>query len=82
MRRPVAWIDKKCASGPREVRVKFHGGALKWQFRSKGSREWDYQSEPSEENWLELETKILQLMQRGHLYEKELALTRRRGLKK
>ncbi len=82
MRRPIGWIDKKCPDGPREVRVSFRGDKLKWQFLPKGAENWDYDTPPREENWQELEDKILQLIQRGHLYERELAIARRRGQKK
>ncbi|NLZ62476.1 MAG: hypothetical protein GX902_01590 [Lentisphaerae bacterium] len=82
MRRPIGWIDKKHPDGPREVRVSFHAGNIKWQFLPKGTQNWEYDTVPSEENWLELEKKLQQLMQRGRLYERELELTRRRGKKK
>ncbi|NMA20240.1 MAG: hypothetical protein GX927_06645 [Lentisphaerae bacterium] len=82
MRRPIGWVDKDYPEGRREIRVKFHADTIKWQFRLKGTKEWDSTSVPSEDDWLELEDKILRLMQRGHLYQRELELTRRRGKSK
>jgi hypothetical protein len=79
MRRPIGWVDREYVDGRREIRVNFHANTIKWRFRLKGQLEWDKTALPSEEDWLELEKKILQLMQRGHLYQKELDLTRRRG---
>ena len=82
MRRPIGWIDKKWEGGKREVRVSFHAENIKWQFLPAGEVDWDYDSKPTEENWLELEEKIENLCQRGHLFEKELALVKARGVPK
>jgi carbonic anhydrase len=82
MRRPIGWIDKNWQDGKREVRASFRGESIKWQFKPAGENEWDYDSEPTEENWLELEKKIENLCQRGHLYQKELALAQARGVPK
>ena len=77
MRRPIGWVDKNCPDGRRKIRVSFHADTIRWQFRAKGAEEWESTNQPSEENWHELEEKILQLMQRGHLFERELELVRR-----
>ncbi len=82
MRRPIGWIDKNYSEGKREVLVSFHADTIKWQFRMKGVEEWDSAAVPAEEDWLELEEKIRQLMQRGHLFQRELELARRRGKSK
>jgi len=82
MRRPIGWIDKNGPDGPREVRVSFRAEDIKWQFLTKGNVNWDYDTPPSEENWQELEEKLLQLIQRGHIFDRELAITRKLGPKK
>lgn len=82
MRRPIGWIDKTIEGGKREVRVSFHGESIKWQYLPEGALEWDYDSKPTEENWLVLEQKIANLCQRGHLFEQELALVKARGVPK
>jgi len=76
MRRPIGWVDTTCPEGKREVRVSFHADTLKWQFLPKGSKEWQYDVVPSEENWAELLAKLLELKQRGHLFDKEIALVK------
>ncbi|MDD3952307.1 MAG: hypothetical protein PHY82_00155 [Lentisphaeria bacterium] len=82
MRRPIGWVDKNYPEGRREIRVSFRADTIKWQFRLKGAEEWDSSPVPAEEDWLELEDKILQLMQRGHLFQRELELVRHRGKSK
>jgi hypothetical protein len=82
MRRPIGWVDKNYSEGRREIRVNFHADTINWKFRLKGELEWDSTATPSEDDWLALEKKIQQLMQRGHLFQRELDLTRRRGKSK
>ena len=79
MRRPIGWVDKSFPEGKREIRVSFHADTIKWQFRLKGMEEWGALAQPSEEDWRVLEQKILELMQRGHLFQRELELVRRHG---
>ncbi len=82
MRRPIGWVDKSCPEGKREIRVSFHADTIKWQFRLNGAEVWDSTPIPAEADWIELEDKIQQLMQRGHLFQRELDLVRRRGKSK
>ena len=76
MRRPIGWVDKECADGRREVRVSFHADSLRWQFLPRGEKKWRDDLTPSPENWRELEEKLLGLKQRGHLFDREIALVR------
>ncbi len=78
MRKPVCWTDKKHEGGRREVRVTFHGDSVKWQFRVAGAEEWDYTTPPTEEDWKQLEERIQNLHQRGHLLEHERELVKKR----
>ena len=79
MRRPIAWQDKECEEGRREVRVTFHGETIKWQFLPAGSRDWIYDQAPTEENWKQLEEKLANLWQRGHTCKHEMELAKRRA---
>ena len=81
MRRPISWIEK-LPEGKREIRVTINGENIKWQFLNPNAEKWDYDSKPSEEDWLTLEEKIANLMQRGHFFAAELELVKRRGVKK
>ena len=76
MRRPIGWVDKACPDGRREIRVSFHANTLKWQFLPKGAEAWRDDLAPSPENWAELLAKLLELKQRGHLFDKEIALVK------
>ena len=62
------------------MRVTFHGNAVKWQFLPNGAEDWDYESIPTEENWRQLEQKLADLWQRGHMCKNEIELVKRRGI--
>ena len=83
MRRQIRWTDRDEDGTKIEIRVSFHGDEVKWQFKRKGADGWDYDSPPTREQWEELETRLRNRYQRGHVaIEKELGLvqTRRRTL--
>lgn len=82
MRRPVCWVDKEALEGKTEIRVSFHADTVKWQFQDAGTDFWVYDRKPTEEQWLQLEEKLENLIQRGHHCDNELDLTRRRGVAK
>lgn len=82
MRRPIGWMEKMADGSKREVRVSFHADTIKWQFMPVETKIWEYDVEPSEELWQVLEEKLLQLIQRGHIFDRELELVRRRGQRK
>jgi len=77
MRRPIGWVDKDCEEGRREVRVSFHADTLQWQFKTKNDEAWRRDMQPSSQNWADLEDKLLELKQRGHLFDREIALVRK-----
>ena len=81
MRRPIGWVDKAFPEGRREVKVQYHADDIMWKFKLKGEQDWDRDSQPREEDWLTLENKIKQLIQRGHQYQRELQLAELRGKK-
>ncbi|MGN0866421.1 MAG: hypothetical protein ACI4SG_01920 [Oligosphaeraceae bacterium] len=76
MRRPIGWLDREAPGGKRQVRVEFFADTLQWRFRTPEAEKWSA-GEPTEANWDELEEKIRQLIQRGHLFQRELALVQR-----
>lgn len=82
MRRPIGWIEKMTDGSKREVRVSFRADTIKWQFMPVDTQIWEYDVVPGEELWQELEQKLLQLIQRGHIFDRELELARRRGQRK
>ena len=79
MRRPIGWTDRSWPGGRRAVRVEFFADQIHWKFRTPQDTEWQ-DGEPTAENWAELESKIHELIQRGHLFTKELALVKKRGV--
>ena len=82
MRRPVCWVDKEAPEGKTEIRVSVHADTVKWQFLDAEAENWVYDRRPTEEQWLQLEEKLENLIQRGHHCDAELDLTRRRGKSK
>jgi len=78
MRKPICWTDKDGDGGSREVRVTFHGETVKWQFLPKGAEQWDYSSQPTEDDWKQLESKLAALWQRGHMVQHEMELAKKR----
>lgn len=76
MRRPIGWVDKEWPAGKRSIRVEFFADGVQWRFRLPGDECWQ-KGEPVPEYWDELEQKLLELKQRGHLFDKEIALVRK-----
>ncbi|MBQ4480352.1 MAG: hypothetical protein II943_06910 [Victivallales bacterium] len=76
MRRPIGWTDKTWPGGKRSVRVEFFADQIRWRFRTPSDESWQ-DGEPTADNWADLEDKIRELMQRGHLFQKELALVQK-----
>jgi len=76
MRRPIGWQDRTCPDGKRQVRVEFFADTLRWRFRTPSDEKW-MDGTPTLDNWDDLEDKVAELQQRGHLFDKELALVRK-----
>lgn len=76
MRRPIGWLDKEFPGGRRQVRVEFFADTLRWRFRPDDAEKWE-DGEPTAENWDTLEDKVQELIRRGHLFDRELALVRK-----
>ena len=77
MRRPIGWVDKKWETGRRKIIVHIQADVVKWQFQEYKANFWTYSYKASEEYWLELENKLRQLKQRGHLCDREINLVRK-----
>lgn len=76
MRRSIGWVDRSSPDGRRQVQVEIFADTIRWRFRTPDSEKW-VDGVPTPENWDELEGKLRQLLQRGHLFDKELSLVRR-----
>jgi hypothetical protein len=65
MKRDIEWKEKLDDGVKRTVRVKFPGGGqIKWQFKRSDEEKWDYDTDPSSEDWTVLEDKVSQLYNR------------------
>lgn len=78
MRRPIGWKEKDAEGNRREIRVSFHAETILWQFKLEKGGTWSTAVEPTRDDWAKLEEKLLELKQRGHLFDHELALVRRK----
>jgi len=75
MKRDIEWVEKVEGGIKRMVRVKFPGnGRIKWQFKRSDEEQWDYDSPPSDDDWMTLEEKIDALYQRRRAPYKDLQL--------
>lgn len=52
MRRQICWIDKMDDGIKRDIRVAVQSnGKIKWQIKRSDMEQWDYDPEPSSEDW-------------------------------
>lgn len=52
MRREICWSERLEDRVKREVRVSFHGrNAIRWQSKRSDQENWEYDFEPSREDW-------------------------------
>jgi hypothetical protein len=74
------WVQK-LPEGKRRVRVTLFGKKIKWQFQEPGKQLWDYETQPTAEEWDRLVDELERSYQRCKtpLREVELA-TRERSL--
>lgn len=82
MKRQICWTEKNRDGDRVDIRVTLHASEVKWQFKARGHDEWDYDTPPSDDQWDELEKRIQNRYQRGHLsMTKDLETVRRaRGI--
>ena len=80
MRREICWTNKLDARVKREVRVCFLGGnKLKWQFKRSDQEKWDYDSEPTDQDWEDLDQLAENRYRRRRMPLRDLELIRSRG---
>ena len=79
MRRQINWKEKTDDGLTRKVRVSVSARRIKWQFQLQGEERWDYDSPPTEEDWLALEERMQNRWQRGQCSQAEMDLVKRRG---
>ena len=66
MKRNIEWKEKTEDGVKRTVRVLFPGqGKVKWQFKRADEERWDYDMEPTPDDWKTLEDKVDKLYQRN-----------------
>lgn len=81
MIRPICWFQKLPDRVKREIRVTFFSGGIKWQFKRSDEEKWNYDLEPTVEDWDELYDLVHNRYQRRSASQKDLDLTvRLRGL--
>ena len=51
MRNRISWTVKCEEGGKRETRVQVSPRSLRWQFKRSGDEAWDYDSDPTREDW-------------------------------
>ena len=81
MRRPISWTENT-PEGKKEYRVQLTADSVRWQVLPPHEEKWQYDYQPTEDEWLLLETKVENYIQRGHFYKAELEVVKRRGARK
>lgn len=78
MKRDIEWKERLDDGMKRIVRVKFPGkGVIKWQFKRSDEEVWDYDSEPTSEDWAELEDRVDKLYHRRRAAFRDLELVQK-----
>jgi len=78
MKRDIEWIEKLEGGVKRTVRIHFPGGGnIKWQFKRSDEEAWDYDTDPSPEDWAALEEKVETLYHRRRAAYRDLELVRK-----
>ena len=79
MKHKVKWTER-CEDGvKREVRVEITRGGLKWQFKRADEDRWDYDSQPTEQDWNTLEEILARRAHRGKGLSMQEAVRRHRN---
>jgi hypothetical protein len=77
MIRQICWVERQPDGIKREVRVAFHGGRIKWQFKRADRPAWDYDSPADASDWDALLQRVEDRYQRRNVAYKDVELTRR-----
>ena len=76
MKRDIEWTERLDDGVKRTVRIAFHAGKIKWQFKRSDEEMWDYDTPASAEDWAALDDKIEALYQRRRASYKDVELVR------
>ncbi len=77
MKNPVCWTERLEDGVRREIRVSFSRNGLKWQFKRSDEEHWDYETQPSADDWAALEERILNRYQRRAIPYKDVERVRK-----
>ncbi|MFC1468055.1 hypothetical protein ACFLQY_05160 [Verrucomicrobiota bacterium] len=78
MKRDIEWKDKTEDGVKRTVRVKFPGkGVIKWQFKRADEEMWDYDTPPSDDDWLYLVDKVEAMYNRNRCAHRDVELVKK-----
>lgn len=78
MHRPIGWSDKDDEGNRREISVSMRGDDVFWQVKYNREGNWSKNFTPTVDEWQVLLDKLLELKQRGHLFDKEIAIVRKK----
>ncbi len=79
MKHKVKWKERGEDGVKREVRVEITRGGLKWQFKRADEDRWDYDSQPTGQDWNTLEEILSRRARRGKGLTMQEAVRRQRN---
>jgi hypothetical protein len=79
MKNCISWTERQPDGVKRETRVHVFGDKFKWQFKRADEERWDYDSQPTEEDWDALEDILRRRAGRGRAVNQLKALQKIRG---
>ena len=78
MKADLEWTDYTPEGIKRKVRITFSGKkSIKWQFKRADESHWDYDCQPTREEWARLEEKVESLYHRRRIKYEHLELIRK-----
>ena len=77
MRRDINWVVKRDDDSRYDVRVTWFSGTFKLQFKERGADKWEYDRQPSAEDWATFLDAIERRYRRRTATYKELEEARR-----
>lgn len=78
MKADLEWTDFAPEGIKRKVRITFSGKkSIKWQFKRADESHWDYDRQPTQEEWALLEEKVESLYHRRRIKYEHLELIRK-----
>lgn len=80
MKKPISWTERDEDGVKREVRVEVAAGSIKWQSKRADETAWNYEVEPSEDDWDTLEEILERRATRGRSVNMQESVRRWRRL--